>query len=153
MTKFTGGITMSVQVENSWEIDRPVEKVFQFMAVDHVQNHPRWDPDIELWHTSDEPIGVGTIISRRSTRNGKSVEGTVEVTRFEPNKVMAVVIREGGMEVLGETSFEASGDHSTKITTIVELPGMDEAMDTSALAKALQRSAENQKSLMLEEVS
>ena len=40
---------MALQLESSQVIDRAVDKVFHFYAVEHVRNHPRWDPDIELW--------------------------------------------------------------------------------------------------------
>jgi hypothetical protein len=71
---------MALKIEYSHVFSRPVDKVFHFMVVEHVKNHPRWDPDIELWLDSDEPIGVGTIIKRRNSRSGTPVEGTMEVT-------------------------------------------------------------------------
>jgi hypothetical protein len=69
---------MSVQLQVSQLIDRPVDKVFHFFAHEHVRNHPRWDPDIELEQISDGPIGVGTMIRRRNTHSGTPVEGTME---------------------------------------------------------------------------
>lgn len=56
---------MSVKVQVSQVIDRPVDTVFQFIAHDHLRNHPRWDPDMELEQVTDGPIGVGTVIRRR----------------------------------------------------------------------------------------
>ena len=76
---------MAVRMEVSQEIDRPVAAVFKFYADDHVRNHPRWDPDIDLWRDSDEPMGLGTIIHRRNSRSGTPVEGTMEVVEYEPN--------------------------------------------------------------------
>jgi hypothetical protein len=40
---------MSLHIEHSHVINKPVIKVFHFMADEHVKNHPRWDSDIELW--------------------------------------------------------------------------------------------------------
>jgi uncharacterized protein YndB with AHSA1/START domain len=86
---------MAVRIEVSEEIDRPVPVVFKFYAEDHVRNHPRWDPDIELWRTSDEPIEVGTIIQRRNSHSGTTaVEGTMEVVEYEPNRAFGVLTRE-----------------------------------------------------------
>lgn len=68
---------MSVTVEVSGVIDRPIAEVFRVYAYDHVQNHPRWDPDMELEQVSEGPIGVGTRIRRRHTRGGTTVEGTM----------------------------------------------------------------------------
>lgn len=60
-------------------IDRPISVVWDFYAVHHVENHPRWDPDSELEKSADGPIGVGTVIRRRSTRFETPTEGTMEV--------------------------------------------------------------------------
>jgi hypothetical protein len=118
---------MAVRIEVSEVIDRPVPVVFNFYADDHVRNHPRWDPDIELWRTSDEPIGVGTIIQRRNSRSGTPVEGTMEVVEYEPNRAMGAVIREGGMEIDGRGTFEEVGEGRTRLTIRADMP-IDESM-------------------------
>ena len=66
---------MPVRFEVSQVIDRPLEKVFHFIVHEHVHNHPRWDPDIELEQLSEGPIGLGTQIRRRNSRSGTPVEG------------------------------------------------------------------------------
>jgi hypothetical protein len=65
---------MSLRVQVSEVIDRPVAEVFHFYAREHVRNHPRWDPDMQLEQVSDGPIGVGTIIRkcRRLNETAKS---------------------------------------------------------------------------------
>jgi hypothetical protein len=118
---------MAVRIEVSEEIDRPVPVVFKFYADDHVRNHPRWDPDIELWRTSDEPIGLGTIIQRRNSRSGTVVEGTMEVVEYEPNRAFGVLTREGGMEIHGRATFEEAGEGRTRLTIRAEMP-IDESM-------------------------
>ena len=118
---------MAVRIEVSEEIDRPVPVVFKFYAEDHVRNHPRWDPDIELWRTSDEPLGLGTIIQRRNSRSGTVVEGTMEVVEYEPNRAFAAVIREGGMEIHGRGTFEEAGEGRTRLTIRADMP-IDESM-------------------------
>ena len=126
--------------------------MFLFYAVDHVRNHPRWDPDIELWLDSDTPIDAGTIIRRRNSRSGKPVEGTMEIVEFEPNRVIEMVIHDGPVEMRGRTTFEAISDNQTKITTIIDLPGMDASMDKTFLNSRLERSAQNMKQLMESEI-
>jgi hypothetical protein len=139
---------MSVQIQVSQVIDRAVEKVFRFFAREHVRNHPRWDPDIELWLDSDAPLQVGTIIHRRNRRSGTAVEGTMEVVEFEPNRVFATVIHDGPVEIRGRTLFEATSEEQTKITMMLELPGMDESMDRSFLTSRMERSLQNIKQLI-----
>jgi hypothetical protein len=143
---------MPVTVQVSEVIDRPVAAVFGFHAHEHVRNHPRWDPNMELEQVSDGPVGVGTIIRRRNTHSGTPVEGTMEVVEFEPNRAMGVVIHDGPVEVHGRATYEATSDDRTILTMSVELPGMDESMDTGSLSVAMQRSARNIKYLIESEV-
>ena len=133
-------------------IDRPLAKVFHFYAHEHVRNHPRWDPDIELEQVSDGPIGVGTVIRRRNSRSGTPVEGPMEVVQSEPNRAFGMIIHDGPVEMHGRATFEAIGDNQTTITTIIELPGMDESMDKSLLISRLERSGQNMKQLIESEV-
>ena len=143
---------MSARIEVSEVIDRPVDKVFRFYALDHVRNHPRWDPDIELEQMSEGPMRVGTLIRRRNSRSGTSVDGTMEVVEFELNRVIGAVIHDGPVEMRGRTLFEAVGGNQTKITTIIELPGMDESMDKSFLLSRLERSSQIRRQLMESEI-
>jgi len=143
---------MALQFESSQVIDRPIDKVFHFFAVEHVRNHPRWDPDIELWLDSDQPIGVGTIIRRRNKRSGTPVEGTMEVVEFEPNRAIAMLIHDGPAVMRGRTTFEALSDNQTKITIIFVIPGMDASADKTFLYSKLERSAQIRKQLMEAEI-
>ena len=47
-----------VRIEVS-QVDRPPADVFRFVAVEHVRNHPRPDPKMELEQLSDAAIGSG----------------------------------------------------------------------------------------------
>jgi hypothetical protein len=143
---------MSVQIQYTQVIDKPVVDVFHFYAHDHVRNHPRWDPDIELWLESDETLTVGTVIHRRNSRSGKPVEGTMQVVEYEPNRVLGMIIRDGSVETRGRTLFESLSDNQTRITTIIDLPGMDESMDKSFIMSRLERSGKNMKQLMESEI-
>jgi hypothetical protein len=141
---------LTYRFESSEVIDRPIDKVFHFYAVEHVRNHPRWDPDIQLWLESDRPMGVGTIIRRRNRRSGTPVDGTMEVVEFEPNRLMAVVIHDGPVEMRARTTFEALGESRTRITTVGEIPGMDANADI--FQGRLERSSRNRKALMESEI-
>jgi uncharacterized protein YndB with AHSA1/START domain len=144
---------VAVRIRASVMIDRPVDKVFRFYADEHVRNHPRWDPDIELWFESDAPLGVGSVIRRRNSRSGTPVEGTMQVVEFERNRAMAMVIHDGPAEMRGRATFEPDGTGRTKITTIVEIPGMDASTDTSFLTGRLERSAGHIKDLIEAELT
>ena len=143
---------MSVKVQVSGVIDRPVAKVFHFFADEHVRNHPRWDPNMKLEQVSDGPLGIGTIIKRISSRSGTPVEGTMEVVEFERNQVIGMIIHDGPVEMRGHTTFEAVGDNQTTITFNVEILGMDESMG-SMLSNGIQQSIQNIKQLIETEVN
>jgi hypothetical protein len=143
---------MALQFVSSQVIDRPIDKVFQFFAVEHVRNHPRWDSDIELWLDSDSPIGVGTIIQRRNKRSGIPVEGTMEVVEYEPNRAIAMVIHDGPAVMRGRTTFEAISEAQTRLTITIDIPGMDASADKTFLNSRLEQAAEIRKQLMESEI-
>ena len=142
---------MSLKVQVSTGIDRPVEDVFHFYAHEHVRNHPRWDPDMQLEQVTDGPIGVGTIIRRHNTHSATPVEGTMEVDEFEPNRSMGMVIHDGSSETRGRVTFEAESQEQTTLAIHVEFPGMDESME-SRITGLIERSARNIKHLIETEV-
>ena len=137
---------MTVRIEVSEVIDLPVGEVFSFYADNHVQNHPRWDPDIELSLDEDESLGAGTIIRRRNSRSGTPVEGTIEVVEFERDRAFGVVINDGPMKVPGRATFESLEPTVTKLTVTAEFP-VDDSME-EMLATAMKRSVTNIKQLM-----
>ncbi len=143
---------MSVTVHVSTVIDRPVAEVFHFYAVEHVRNHPHWDPDMQLEQVSDGPIGVGTIIRRLRTHSGTPVEGTMEIVEFESDRAMGAVIHDGPTETRGRVTFKAESQERTTLTFDIEFPGMDESTDTSLPTSLIERSARNIKDLIESEV-
>ena len=137
---------MAVRIEVSEVIDRPVPVVFKFFADDHVRNHPRWDPYIELWRDSDEPIGVGTIIQRRNSRSGTVVEGAMEVVEYEPNRAFGTITRDGPMEIPGRATFEEVGEGRTRLAIVADMP-IDESMKDQ-MSGLVQGSLQNIKDLI-----
>lgn len=143
---------MSVELQVSESIDRPVANVFHFFAEEHIRNHPRWDPFMRLEQISDGPIGVGTIIKRINSRSGTPVEGTMEVVEYEPNRAIGMLTHDGPVEIHGRTTFEAVGDAQTTLTISVEIRGMDESME-GMMTGAFQKSLQNIKQLIESEVN
>lgn len=136
-----------MQVEVSTVIDRSVSNVWDFYAVHHVENHPRWDPSLELEATSDGPIGLGTVIKRRAARFGKTTEGTMEVVEFEPEQAMRFKTQDGTMTINGWVLFEILAEDETRITLGGEFPGMDDSMEGN-IRLMMERSATNIKNLI-----
>lgn len=137
-----------MKVEVSQIIERPVSTVFRFYAHNHVQNHPRWDPMMELEQISDGPIGVGTVIRRRNTHFGDTVEGTMEVTEFNENHAMGVVIHDGETETFGRMVCERVGLEQTRIIISADMPWLDDPGASSRLAGMIQGTADSIKALV-----
>lgn len=127
-------------------IDRPPAVVFNFLAVNHLRNHPRWDPRMELHQLSDGPIGVGTRFRRRHTRVDVPVDGMMEVVEFEPDRALGVVIHDitpsGAIEVHSRMTTEP-GEHGRTIVTIhLDMPAMEASMDPTMVEASLTRMKE-----------
>ena len=136
-----------MDVEATTVIERSVVTVWDFYAVHQVENHPRWDPDMSLEKVTSGPIGVGTVIKRRTTRFGALIEGTMEVVEFDPLRAMGTKIRDGQTEMRGRATFTVEGQNRTRLTMHVELPGADPSM-AGKLAPLVQRSADTIKRLI-----
>jgi hypothetical protein len=137
-----------MEVQVSKDIDRPIADVWRFYAIDHVRNHPRWDPDMHLEQLSDGPIGVGTRIRRVNTRWGQPVEGEMEVVEFEPERSMVAVIHDANMDIQGRATFEPRSSERTVLTISVDIPGLDDPEKVELMRSMMQRSVDNMKSLM-----
>lgn len=141
---------MSVKAQTSGIIDHPLSRVFQFHAVEHVQNHPRWDPDIKLEQVTDGPMGVGTVIKRVNARSGQPVEGTMEVTEFELDQAVTMLIQDGPVKLIARATYEPEDSDKTRLTMKIEFPEIDE-MDTGMLVQGMQRSLRNINQLLSSE--
>jgi hypothetical protein len=77
-----------VKVERT--LHHPPEKVFNFVAANHFQNHPRWDPDLlEMNQTSPGPVQVGTTAHVVRRQGRRTVDGKATVTEYQPNRSAA----------------------------------------------------------------
>jgi uncharacterized protein YndB with AHSA1/START domain len=141
-----------VRIEASIEIDKPIADVWGWYAEDHVRNHPRWNPDLELEQISDGPIGVGTRIRRRSTMGETPVEGEMEVTEFDPPRAMGVSISDEDTESRGLGTLEERGPERTLLTISADVPGPDDPESAQFVKTMMGRSLANMKRLIETEV-
>lgn len=127
-------------------IDRPPAVVWQFFAVNHVRNHPRWDPKMELRKLTEGAMGVGTLIHRRHTHTDPPTEGTMEIVEFETDRAMGAVVRDmtpaGPVEMHSRLTVEPMDDGRTTVTAYLDVPAMQEPMDRSPIEGSLRRMKE-----------
>ena len=75
----------TVEVEDEFEIRRPVGEVFDFVS-DH-EHQPAWTLGVKrVKRTSPGPVGVGTTYRVVGKMLGRRVESTYEVTAYEPDR-------------------------------------------------------------------
>jgi hypothetical protein len=113
-----------VRLAVSQVIERPPAEVFRFVATEHFQNHPKWDPAVTaVTPTSPGPMGVGTTARLVRTDRGRRIEGSMEVTEYEPVRSFTEVSRFGPFTLHARATFEPVAPASTRLQL---------AMDTHA---------------------
>ena len=132
-------------------IDRPVAGVWRWYAVEHVRNHPRWDPDMELDQISEGAIGLGTRIRRRNRHFGEPIVGEMEIVEWEPEHVMGARIHDANGDTTGRVTFESLGPSMTRLTIEAGFPNLD-ASKVEHLRSLIERTAGNVRRLVESEV-
>lgn len=143
---------MSVKVQVSAVIDRSLDEVFRIHAYEHVRNHPRWDPLMQLEQVTDGPIGVGTIIKRINSHSGTPVEGTMEVVEYEPDRAFGMIIQDGPLKMVSRAVYKAIGDDRTHVTYHLEIPDLDESM-TGTFASLMEMAIQTHKQFIESDVN
>ena len=65
-------------------INRPVESVFNFIAVDFFENYPRWSPEVqELELLSKPPLQLNSLVRQVRIDNGQRSESTFKITTYK----------------------------------------------------------------------
>lgn len=140
-----------MEISAAARIDRPVADVWRWYAVEHVRNHPRWDPDMELEQLTPGPIGPGSRIRRHNMRWGTPVEGEMEITEWEPERVLGTHIRDANMEILGRATLKPMSLAETLLTISIEVAALDDSK-VDLMRERLNRTVDNIKALVESEV-
>jgi hypothetical protein len=110
-----------VRLSASQVIERPPAEVFRFVATDHFQNHPKWDPAVTaITKTSPGPMGVGTTARLVRTDRGRQVEGTMEVTEYEPARRFTEVSRFGPFTLHARARLAPVAPASTRLELVID---------------------------------
>jgi uncharacterized protein YndB with AHSA1/START domain len=114
----TSGRRLGMKVERNISIARPTAEVFSYIA--DVRNDPSWHTDVLEVSSSTDVVGMGTVFKVRVKPSMGVSEGTMTVSRFEPDKLIEFQGRMGKMSptVTNICETEAQG---TRVTRRVEL--------------------------------
>ena len=112
-----------MQVDTTTTIARSPADVFAFVA--DVRNDPAWHTDVLNVHSSTESVGKGTVFEVKVKPSMGVSEGTMTVTRFEPDTLIEYEGRMGKMAPTVTHMCEPAGE-GTRVTRRVELdpPGI-----------------------------
>jgi hypothetical protein len=87
-------------------VERPPHVVFDFVATQHFENHPKWDPDLlEMTQTSAGPVGAGTTARVVRRQGRRRVEGSARVVAFAPDRSAAWEVRFGAFRLDQRAEF------------------------------------------------
>jgi carbon monoxide dehydrogenase subunit G len=110
-----------VRLAASQVIERPPAEVFRFVATEHFQNHPKWDPAVTaITQTSPGPMGVGTTARLGRTDRGRRVEGTMEVTEYQPDRSFTEVSRFGPFTLHARATLAPVAAASTRLELVID---------------------------------
>ena len=76
-----------IKAQASTLISSPVERVFEFIAVDFFENYKRWSPEVvSLMPVTSGPVHVGTTAKQIRVDQGRQTESTFKVSAFVTGK-------------------------------------------------------------------
>ena len=114
-------MVQSMRLEAAQVIDRPPEDVFRFVATDHFQNHPKWDPAIEqMTPTSPGPMAKGATARLVRRDRGRVMEGIITVTEYEPVRTFAAVSRFRPSRLRQRASLEPAPGGATRLHLAID---------------------------------
>jgi hypothetical protein len=68
-------------------INKPVNKVFNFIAVDFFENYPRWSPEVqELELLSAPPLQLNSLLRQVRIDNSQRSESTFKITTYKDDQ-------------------------------------------------------------------
>jgi hypothetical protein len=110
-----------VRLSASQVIQRPPTEVFRFVATEHFQNHPKWDPAVtSITQTSPGPMGVGTTARLVRTDRGRRVEDSKEVTEYQPIRSFTEVSRFGPFTLHARATLAPVAPSSTRLELVID---------------------------------
>lgn len=138
-----------VRTEVSVLINRPLQEVNDYFI--NAENTPKWAVGITD-SRSDGPPGVGTKITWKQTFLGMQNDWVMEITRFEPNKLVEMKSISGPFPITYLYTLEPT-ENGTKVTAFAESePGgffkLAEPLVATVAKRQLRSSLENLKDLL-----
>lgn len=108
---------MNLRIGTEVVIDRPVDEVFGFVAADHLENHPRWDPAVvRIIPRSVGALRLGSQMEIVRRTLGREESRLFEVTEWVDASRMAITTRAADFELTLASTFDALAAGGTRLT-------------------------------------
>lgn len=110
-----------MRIETSIVIDRSAAEVFRVTAVEHLLNHPRWDPAVShIEPLTTGPLGLGSRfrIDRRTA--GRQEARVFAVTEWDPPSRFTIETRLPGFQLRLMEQCRPEGEDRTRLTLVGE---------------------------------
>jgi hypothetical protein len=122
-----GEDNVKIDVEIRTEIEKSPSDVYRFIAVQHGQNHPRWDGRaLEFTQLTPGPVAIGTRFAyKRKVLPGLTQKLEVLITEMDPDRKFGFRI-EGPMRARVSYTLQSGSRPATTVVQAVadsELPG------------------------------
>jgi uncharacterized protein YndB with AHSA1/START domain len=112
-----------MRVERTVSIARPPDEVFAYIS--DIRNDPSWHIDVLDVNSSTDSVGMGTVFSVKVKPSMGVSEGTMTVTKLEPDRLIEFQGRMGRMDPTVTNICEPSGEGTVVVRRIeMELPGV-----------------------------
>ena len=106
------------RAEASLVINRPIDKVFAYMA--DILKGTEWQSELlEVHQTSSGPLGIGTTLKEIRRLLGRNMETAFTITEYEPDIKLGFTSTSGPIQMHAYYDLDGSGD-GTKVTMTVE---------------------------------
>jgi len=107
---------MRLGIKAEMVIDRPAAEVFEFVAVDHCINHPRWDPLVlRIVPPAGGAMALGAHLDIVRRTLGREETLTFEVTEWQAPSRMTITTRSADFDLSLASELEALDGGRTRL--------------------------------------
>lgn len=107
-----------INFELSTLVDRPIEDIFTFLS--NPLNTPKWQAMVaSIEQVTPDPIGIGSKYNVHAALMGRTIDGLLEITSYEPPTKFGFTNKAGPMEVAVTITLKPVGT-GAKVTLSAE---------------------------------
>ncbi|HET7482366.1 MAG TPA: SRPBCC family protein [Actinomycetota bacterium] len=113
-----------MHIEVGEQINRPAHDVWDYIATNHVQNHPRWDPAIVKLEQKDSgPLGEGSRLEMVRKDSGPAMTMDVRMVEWDVDRKMAFEADAKQLNMTANMALEAVNPTTTTLNVTVDVEG------------------------------